>query len=160
RESQVYFEQTIDGLVGRAVHADHAAIAHQERWKDGRTEFENIEFADGRLKFEFDIGQWRHGSGPLAVEDGRLENKGTVRVDARLQGDRLVGRWGMFTADGAEVFRGEWEARRSKTNEQSSLPGVTGQRQPIGESKVIRDHVRGSIHHGRGMKEAWQRITG
>jgi endonuclease YncB( thermonuclease family)/Leucine-rich repeat (LRR) protein len=158
RESQVHFEQTIDGLAGRAVHADHAAITHQERWRDGRTEFKNVEFADGQLKFEFDIGQRRQGSGPLAVERGRLENKGTVRVEARLQGDQLIGKWSMFTADGAEVFRGEWQATRAGSQEQT--PGAIEKSPPAAEPTVMRDHVRGSIHHGRGMRDAWQRIAG
>src|SRR5262245_22196576 len=160
RESQVFFEQTIDGLAGRAVHADHAAITCQERWKDGRTEFKNVEFADGRLKFEFDIGQWRQGSGPLAVDEGRLENKGTIRVEARLQGERLIGKWSILTAEGAEVFRGEWQATRANSREQPPASGATEKPQPAAEPTVIRDHVRGSIHHGRGMRDAWQRIAG
>ena len=66
--------------------------------------------------FEFPIGEWFPTAGPIAVEDGRLENKGTIRVEARLTkgkiGPRLVGSWHMFVADGTEVFRGEWEAVR------------------------------------------------
>jgi hypothetical protein len=43
-----------------------------------------------------------------------VENKGTVRMEARLQDNRLVGTWKMFLVDGTEVFRGEWEAVRAK----------------------------------------------
>jgi endonuclease YncB( thermonuclease family) len=118
REAVVQFKQDGDRLTGFAVMADHKAISFQERWTDGRTEFRNVSFADGRLVFEFDVGEWRANAGPIAVEDRKLANKGTVRVQARLQGDRLVGRWGMFTADGTEVFRGEWEATRAKAADQ------------------------------------------
>jgi hypothetical protein len=117
REGVVVFGQDGDRLTGYAVVADHKDISHQERWKDGRTEFREVSFADGRLSFEFDIGEWRAAAGPIAVEQKALANKGTVRVTARLTGDRLVGAWGMFTADGAEVFRGEWEATRAKAGD-------------------------------------------
>jgi cyanophycinase len=113
REGVVHFEQDGDRLSGYAIHADHEAISHQERWKDGRTEFRKVSFADGRLVFEWDIGEWFPSAGPIAVEQRRLENKGTVRVEAALQGERLVGTWKLFVADGTEVFRGEWEAVRS-----------------------------------------------
>jgi hypothetical protein len=54
------------------------------------------------------------------VEVGRVENKGTVRVEARLKDDRRAGTWKMFLADGTEVFRGEWEAVRAKAKEGKS----------------------------------------
>jgi len=114
REGVVYFEQKEGRLTGHAVQADHQAISYQERWKDGRTDFRKVTFADNRLMFEFEIGEWRKEAGPLAVEEGRLENKGTIRVEAVLKGDRLAGTWKMFLADGTEVFRGEWEATRAK----------------------------------------------
>jgi len=112
REGLVHFAQKDGRLVGWAVHEDHAAITHQERWKDGRTEFKNVAYADGKLTFQWDIGEWIPTAGPIAVEDHKLENKGTVRVEAAFQGQRLVGTWKMFLADGTEVFRGEWEAKR------------------------------------------------
>lgn len=37
-----------------------------------------------------------------------------IRVEARLADDRLAGTWKMFLTDGTEVFRGEWEAVRTK----------------------------------------------
>jgi hypothetical protein len=49
---------------------------------------------------------------PLSVEARRQPNRGQVRVEAHLEGNKLHGKWGLFTADGAEVFRGEWEASR------------------------------------------------
>jgi hypothetical protein len=63
--------------------------------------------------FEFDIDEWRLEAGPIAVEQQKLANKGTVRVEAKLEGDRLTGLWKLLLADGSEVFRGEWEARRA-----------------------------------------------
>lgn len=94
------------------MHENPEAISYQERW-NGRTEFRNVEFDAGQLRFEFDIAEWRSGGGPIAVEPGRLENKGVIRFDAQLDGNRLIGKWRMFTGDRSEVFRGEWEATRS-----------------------------------------------
>jgi hypothetical protein len=125
RESEITFEQSGEQLHGHAVHAGHQAISFQERWNDGRTELGSVKFAEGKLTFEFDIAEWRKEAGPLAVESGRLENKGTIRVEATLKNDRLSGKWGMFLADGNEVFRGEWEAvrvlakREAESNPQS-----------------------------------------
>jgi|GEM_PF-1258563 Cyanophycinase and related exopeptidases len=116
REGVVHFRLEGDRLIGWAIHADHQAITHQERWKDGRTDFRKVSFADGRVVFEWDIGQWLPTAGPIAVEQGRQENKGSIRVEASLNGNRLVGTWKMFLADGAEVFRGEWEAVRAKSS--------------------------------------------
>ncbi len=117
REAVVCFHQEGDKLRGYAICEEHQAITHQERWKDGRTEFRKVSFTDDWLVFEWDIGEWFPTAGPIAVEDGRLANKGTIRVEARLTkgktGPRLVGSWHMFVADGTEVFRGEWEAIRS-----------------------------------------------
>jgi cyanophycinase len=116
REAVVCFHREGESLRGYARCADHREISHQERWTDGRTEFTKVSLADGQLTFEFPIGEWFASAGPIAVEDRRLENKGTIRVAARLTkgqiGPRLVGSWHMLLADGSEVFRGEWEAVR------------------------------------------------
>jgi hypothetical protein len=112
REAVVYFLQDADGLKGYTLLADHKDITFQEAWTDGRTHFRNVTFQGDRLTFDVDFDKWRMDAGPIAVEEGRLENAGAVRVKARLDGDRLVGTWGIFIADGTEVFRGEWEATR------------------------------------------------
>jgi hypothetical protein len=117
RESVIFFERKGEGLAGHAVHADHSAIIGQERWKDGRTEFRAARFEGDTLSFEFDIVEWRITAGPIAVEEKRIENAGTIRIEGKLKGDRLVGKWGMFLKDGSEVFRGEWEAMRSQARE-------------------------------------------
>jgi len=109
RDAVIHFRQEGDRLVGHVVAEDG-----QKGWKDNRTDFRTVTFADDRLVFEFDI-RWNKQNGPLAVEAGRVENKGHVRVEARLKGGRLAGNWKMFLADGTEVFRGEWEAVRAKT---------------------------------------------
>src|SRR5262249_33694107 len=108
RAAVIHFRQDGDCLVGHVVAEDG-----QKGWKDNRTDFRTVTFADDRLVFEFDI-RWNKKNGPLAVEAGRAENKGRVRVEARLKDGRLAGTWKMFLADGAEVFRGEWEAVRVK----------------------------------------------
>src|SRR5262245_9636455 len=108
RDAVIHFRQDADRLVGHVVAEDG-----QKGWKDNRTDFRQVTFTDDRLVFEFDI-RWNPQNGPLAVEAGRAENKGTVRVEARLKDDRLAGTWKMFLADGTEVFRGEWEAVRAK----------------------------------------------
>jgi hypothetical protein len=112
RVATVHFRQDGDRLLGHSMTEDHQGISFQERWKDGRTEFRQVRFTDRRVAFELDIAEWRAGAGPIAVEDRRLANQGMIRVEARLEGDRLIGQWGMFTADGTEVFRGEWDAVR------------------------------------------------
>jgi cyanophycinase len=73
------------------------------------------------------------------VEEKKLENKGTIRVEATLLGERLTGTWKMFVADGAEVFRGEWEAVRAKdaSGLNSSLLLIGGRHQDL--SNEIRD---------------------
>lgn len=121
REAVVRFEQRGDKLSGYAVMADHKAISFQERWKNGRTDFRNVRFVDNKLSFEFDIAEWRMTAGPIAVEDRKIDNQGTIRVEAQLQGDRLVGKWGMFLKDGTEVFRGEWEATQAKVPERGGF---------------------------------------
>ena len=68
---------------------------------------------DDKLVFEFDI-KWRKGAGPKAVVEGKQENKATVRVAAALRGERLVGKFGVYLADGTEAYRGEWKAVRAK----------------------------------------------
>ncbi len=75
--------------------------------------FRTVTLTDDRLSIEYDI-LWSKESAPSAVESGIVTTKGTVRIDARLQSGRLVGTWKMLLSDGTEVFRGEWEATRSK----------------------------------------------
>jgi len=108
RDAVIHFRQDGDRLVGHVVAEDG-----QKGWKDNRTDFRSVTFADDRLAFEFDI-RWNKHNGPLAVEAGRAENKGSILVEARLRDGRLAGTWKMFLADGTEVFRGEWEAVRVK----------------------------------------------
>jgi hypothetical protein len=48
-----------------------------------------------------------------------------VRVEARLKGDRLVGKWHMFLPNGAEVFRGEWEADREPRDGEKGKPAAS-----------------------------------
>lgn len=107
RDAVVHFERAGDRLTGRAIAEDFP------REKNGRTDFRTVTFADTRLAFEYDI-TYSKVHGPLAVEAGRMANKGTVRVEARLEKGRLVGVWKMSLADGTEFARGEWEAVRSK----------------------------------------------
>jgi len=108
RDAVIHFRQEGDRLVGHVVAEDG-----QKGWKDNRIDFRRVTFADDRLVFEFDI-RWNKQNGPLAVEAGRVENKGHVCVEARLKDGKLAGTWKMFLVDGAEVFRGEWEAVRAK----------------------------------------------
>ncbi len=115
REGVVTFQREGDQLNGFAVCALHKQITNQERWKEGRTQFRKVTFSDNRLTIEFDIEEWVQESRPLLVASGRVENKGTIRIEAVLDGDRLAGAWKMFLADGSEVFRGEWEATRVPT---------------------------------------------
>src|SRR5262245_55896495 len=58
REGVVHFREKGKELIGWAVHADHKQITHQERWKDGRTEFRKVAFEGNKLTFEWDIGEW------------------------------------------------------------------------------------------------------
>jgi len=114
REGVVHFRLVDGRLVGCAICEDHSAITHQERWTHGRTNFKRVEFNSGKLTIEWDFDEWFPTAAPLAVEHKKIENKGSVRVDAVLAGDRLQGTWKLFLADGTEVFRGEWEAVRAK----------------------------------------------
>ena len=161
RDGVVTFEHQGGRLIGYAIHADHKQIVGQDRWKDGRTEFRQVTFEGNRLTFEFDIVEWRKEAGPLAVEQGRVENKGTIRVEAVLKDDRLAGTWKMYLADGTEVFRGEWEATRAAAA--SELPPASAQApSPAAEPpvpRVTRDVVPGSIHHGGGDSK-WKRVIG
>ena len=111
REASVRFELSGDRLTGHVVSTERGGV------KGEPIVFRTLQFSGNRLVFEFDIKGWEPGFGPIAVESGRLPNKGMLRAEARLTGDRLVGTWGLFTSDGAEVYRGEWEAVRSKAAE-------------------------------------------
>src|SRR5262249_53732646 len=59
REALVTFQLKGGQLTGFAIMPDHKAISFQERWKDGRTTFRNVQFANNKLTFEFDIAEWR-----------------------------------------------------------------------------------------------------
>jgi endonuclease YncB( thermonuclease family) len=157
RSATIYFSLDGDRLKGHSLTPDYREISFQERWTDGRTEFRDVRFADGRLTVEFDIDEWRRGAGPLAVDAGKAPQQTTVRIEARLERDgRLVGKWGMFTADGFEVFRGEWEAIR---NPEPGGKASQGTPPAAGAGEVIRDQVPGSVHH-RVIKNDWMRVAG
>jgi hypothetical protein len=111
RESTVYFKQDGDKLSGYSVTPKGEGLSGSNAWKDGRTEFRTVTFADGKLVFEFDVKEVEH-DWDLAVKD-----KATIRVEAKLTEGRLVGKWGLFLTDGAEPFRGEWEAVPAKAKE-------------------------------------------
>jgi hypothetical protein len=104
RDAKLTFKRDGEKLTGFVGAADGDG---------GRIEFRDITFAGGRLSFEFDI-TWRKDHGPLAVEAGKVENKGVVKAEASLKDDRLAGTWKMYLVDGTEAFRGEWEATRAK----------------------------------------------
>jgi hypothetical protein len=109
RTSAVHFKQDGDRLTGYSLTPDH----DREGWnKEGRTDFRDVNFANGRLVFEFDLTELHHGPG------GRTKGKAWGRVEAELSGDRLIGKWGLFDKESrAELFRGEWEAVRSNAAE-------------------------------------------
>ncbi len=104
RVTTVRFDQVGDRITGHA-----AGGPDQEE----PMAIPTVRFTDDRLALEFDIVWDRIYAAPIAVQARRLPNKGTLRVEARLTGERLVGQWKIFTADGAEVFRGEWSAVRA-----------------------------------------------
>jgi hypothetical protein len=112
RGSVLTLEEKAGQLRGYAIVPGYKEIVSQRDWKDGRTEMLQASFADGRLTLEWEIRKWLEGAGPLAVEEKRAENKGTIRVEAVLKDQRLIGTWKMFLADGTEVYRGEWLAVR------------------------------------------------
>ena len=105
RKGAVTFRREGDRLVGSG------------EGEAGSTRFRTVTFADDKLVFEFDI-KWRKGAGPKAVVEGKQENKATVRVEAALRGERLVGKFGVYLADGTEAYRGEWEAVRAKESKE------------------------------------------
>lgn len=108
RHSTVYFKQDGPKLSGYSITPKGNGLSGSNVWKDGRTEFRTVTFADGKLMFEFDVREVAHGW------DRNIQEKATIRVEAQLKGDRLVGRWRLFLNDGSEPFRGEWEAVRTK----------------------------------------------
>jgi hypothetical protein len=108
RNSLVHFKQDGDRLTGYVLAPDDK----DERWKANRTDFRSVKFAKGQLVFEFDIDELDHGWRE------QTKSKGWIRVEAGLKGDRLIGKWGVFEKkSGAELFRGEWEAVRTKEPE-------------------------------------------
>jgi cyanophycinase len=147
REAVVCFHQEGGALRGYAICDGHQQISNQERWKDGRTDFHKVSLDAGRLLLELPIGEWFPTDGPIAVEDGLQENKGTIRIEARLTkgktGPRLVGTWHMLLADGREVFRGEWEAVRP-----GPLLLIGGRHQDLPSG------IRDELFHLAGGKEA------
>jgi hypothetical protein len=74
RQAVVHFAQDGNRLSGYAVAEDFP-----DR-KNGRTDFRTVKFADGQLALEYDI-TFSKQHGPLAIESGRVGNKGTVRVE-------------------------------------------------------------------------------
>jgi hypothetical protein len=110
RRSTVYFELKDDKLTGHSFTPYFKEIVSQKDW-DGRTRFASVKFADGKLVFEIDSKQVMHGW------EGAQKEQATIRVEAQLKGERLVGKWGLFLKDGSEPFRGEWEAVRVKEPE-------------------------------------------
>jgi hypothetical protein len=111
REGSVHFKQDGDKLTGYSITPKGNGLSGSSSWKDGRTQFRTVTFADGKLMFEFDVKEVAHGW-ELGVKE-----KATIRVEARLSDGRLIGKWGLFLKDGSEPFRGEWEAVRPKDRE-------------------------------------------
>lgn len=111
RESTVYFKLEGDKLTGYSVTPKGEGLSGSNAWKDGRTEFRTVTFANSRLVFEFDIKEVAHGW-ELSVKE-----KATICVEAKLTDGRLIGKWGLFLKDCAEPFRGEWEAVLAKEKE-------------------------------------------
>jgi len=105
RNSVVYFKQEGGRLIGYALTPNH----DQESWnKEGRTDFREVTFAEGRLVFKFDVAELKHG------RRGRIISKGYCHVEAELRDGRLLGRWSLFEKEtNVELFRGEWEAARA-----------------------------------------------
>src|SRR5262245_5297534 len=77
REAIVHFARAGDRLTGHAV-------AESPERENERTDFRTVTFAGGRLTIEFDIS-FSKKHGPLAVEQGKVGNKGVVRIEAQLQ---------------------------------------------------------------------------
>ena len=111
REGGVYFKLEGDKLTGYSITPKGMGLSGSNSWKNGRTEFRTVTFADGKLVFEFDVREVAHGW-ELGVKE-----KATIRVEAKLTDGRLIGKWGLFLHDGTEPFRGEWEAVRIKGDE-------------------------------------------
>jgi len=116
RDAVIYFEQDGDRLTGRAVTPNYKEIVGQGDW-DGKTKLERLRYSGGKLVFEIDIVQWDAESNPLTEALKQKDHKGTIRVEAQLKGNKLVGKWGVFTKEGAEIYRGEWEAVRAEGKE-------------------------------------------
>src|SRR5688572_4220920 len=73
RNSVLHFKQDGDRLTGYSLTPDH----DREGWnKEGRTELRDVEFANGRLVFEFDLFELNHGSG------GQMNSKALGHVEA------------------------------------------------------------------------------
>ena len=98
-------------MTGYSITPKGNGLSGSNSWKDGRTEFRTVTFADGKRVFEFDVREVAHG-----WELSRKE-MATIRVEAKLTDGRLIGRWRLFLKDGTEPFRGEWEAVRPKKKE-------------------------------------------
>ena len=110
RRSTVHFELKDGKLTGRSFTPYFKEIVLQKGW-DGHNSFTSIRFADGKLVFEIDCKEVSYGW------EGAQKEPATIRVEAQLKDDRLVGKWGMFLRDGSEPFRGGWEAVRAKEPE-------------------------------------------
>ena len=114
RRSTVHFKHDGDRLTGYSFTPYFKEIVSQKGW-DGRTELRNVSFVNGKLTFEIDTSGLTHGW------EGTLKDPATIRVEAQLKGDRLVGKWGVFLKDGSEPFRGEWEAVRADVKKPEKL---------------------------------------
>lgn len=110
RRSTVTFEQNGERLIGHSFTPHFKEIVSQKGW-DGRCQFRSVSFSEGKLVFEVDVPGVTHGW------EGGQKDTATIRVEALLKGDRLLGKWGLFLKDGSEPFRGEWEAVRAKEPE-------------------------------------------
>lgn len=106
REAVMYLKQQGDQLSGYSITARHDAISNQGDWKEGRTTFNRVTFSEGKLMIEFNIKDVSHGWGR------QVKSPGMMRIEAAVQGDRMIGKWGLFLPDGSEPFRGEFEAVR------------------------------------------------
>jgi hypothetical protein len=108
RKGSVHFKLDGDKLTGYSITPPGNGLSGSASWKDGRTEFRTVTFADGKLTIEFDVKEINHGY------DLSVKEKAIIRIEARLVDGRLLGKWGLFLKDGSEPFRGEWEAVRPK----------------------------------------------
>lgn len=75
---------------------DGESVSGRAEWPNGSMELSRGSFKDGKLLLEVDVE--------------REEQKGVIRVEARFQGERLLGWWKVVREGNEEVFEGEWSA--------------------------------------------------